>query len=46
MSLPLLRALVTVVSLLVFVGIALWAYSGRRRADFERAARLPLADKD
>ncbi|MEP6483153.1 MAG: cbb3-type cytochrome c oxidase subunit 3 [Rudaea sp.] len=30
--------------LLIFVFISLWAYSGRRRADFEDAARLPLQE--
>jgi cytochrome c oxidase cbb3-type subunit 4 len=38
------RNVVTVVSFLTFIGIVLWAYSGRRSADFEEAARLPFAD--
>ena len=38
------RGIFTAVMLLLFVGIALWAYSRRRRADFEEAARLPLED--
>lgn len=37
-----LRAAITVLSLMAFVGIVIWAYSGRRAEDFERAARLPL----
>jgi cytochrome c oxidase cbb3-type subunit 4 len=28
----------------VFIGIVLWAWSGKRRADFEAAARVPLED--
>lgn len=39
------RNLFTVISFLTFVGIVLWAYSGRRRADFETAANLPFADE-
>jgi len=38
------RNIITVLSFLSFIGIALWAYSGRRRADFDAAANLPFAD--
>lgn len=38
------RSLVTVLSLLVFLCIVLWAWSARRRAAFDEAARLPFAD--
>ena len=39
-----LRAIVTVVSLLTFVGIVAWAWSKRNRASFDEAARLPFGD--
>jgi cytochrome c oxidase cbb3-type subunit IV len=39
-----LRAAWTLLSFLAFVGIAIWAYSGRRKKHFEEAARLPLED--
>ncbi len=39
-----LRGIVTVVSLLTFVGIVAWAWSKRNQAGFEEAARLPLTD--
>lgn len=39
-----LRSIITVVSLLLFVGIVFWAWSGNRKADFDAAARLPLDD--
>ncbi|MGV3655644.1 MAG: cbb3-type cytochrome oxidase subunit 3 [Noviherbaspirillum sp.] len=39
------RGIVTVVSLLTFLGIIFWAYSGRRAAAFDEAARLPFADE-
>ncbi|MDX1606612.1 MAG: cbb3-type cytochrome c oxidase subunit 3 [Candidatus Competibacterales bacterium] len=32
----------TVVLLVIFVGIVLWAYSSRRKQDFDEAARLPF----
>ena len=34
----------TLALLLAFVGIILWAWSGRRKTDFEEAAQLPLDD--
>ncbi len=37
-----LRALTTVLSFAVFVGILMWAFSKRNKQDFEEAARLPL----
>lgn len=38
------RSVITVISFLTFVGIILWAWSGRRKADFEQAENLPFAD--
>lgn len=40
------RSVVTVVSLLTFIGIVIWAWSGRRKADFDEAANLPFADEE
>ncbi len=37
-----LRSIVTVAGLVCFSGIVWWAWSGRNRADFEQAARLPF----
>ncbi|MCC7548827.1 MAG: cbb3-type cytochrome c oxidase subunit 3 [Burkholderiales bacterium] len=39
-----LRALWTLLSFLVFAGIAVWAYSSWPKQRFEAAARLPLDD--
>ena len=39
-----LRSIVTVISLLTFVGIVVWAWSKRNQADFDEAARLPFGD--
>ena len=41
-----LRVVITVVSFLVFVGIAVWAFSRRRKRDFDEAAMLPFTGKD
>jgi len=41
-----LRAWHTVVLLIAFVGIIIWAYSKRRKTSFDEAANLPFADED
>lgn len=41
-----IRSAVTLVSLLVFLGIVVWAWSSRRRSAFDAAARLPFADAE
>ena len=41
-----LRTIVTIISLIVFVGIVCWAFSNRQRARFEEAANLPFAESD
>ena len=44
MDINLVRSILTAVMFAVFMGIVLWAWSGRRKSDFEAAARLPLDD--
>lgn len=41
-----LRGLATVFVMAAFIGIALWAYSGKQKKRFEEAANLPFADED
>jgi cytochrome c oxidase cbb3-type subunit 4 len=36
----------TAILIVVFLAIVAWAYSSRRRKDFEEAAHLPLEDGD
>ena len=43
-SINTMRTVVTVVSFLVFIGIVIWAWSARRKSQFDEAARLPLED--
>jgi len=40
----LLSSVVTVVWFLAFIALCVWAWSGRRRKDFEAAARMPLEE--
>jgi len=44
MDYTMMSSIMTVVMMVVFIGIVLWAWSSKRRADFEAAARVPLED--
>ena len=46
MDLDTLRSIVTVLSFATFIGIVFWAYSGRRKAAFDQAARSVLDEDD
>lgn len=41
-----LAGLWTLTAMIAFIGICLWAYSAKRRNDFDEAANLPFADED
>ena len=41
-----MRSVVTLISMATFIGIVLWAYSAKRKDDFDEAARLPFADEE
>jgi cytochrome c oxidase cbb3-type subunit 4 len=41
-----LRSAVTLASLVLFLGIAAWAWQRRRRPAFEEAARLPFIEEE
>jgi cytochrome c oxidase cbb3-type subunit 4 len=41
-----MSSVMTVVMMAVFIGIVLWAWSGKRREDFDAAARVPLDDDE
>ena len=40
------RAWHTVVLMVLFIGIIVWAYSKKRKKSFDEAANLPFADED
>jgi cytochrome c oxidase cbb3-type subunit 4 len=46
MDINTLRGLVAALSLALFVGIVLWAWSSRQRARFDEASRLPFNERD
>jgi len=39
-----LRGILTAIIFIAFIGIWVWAWSGRRKADFEASAALPLEE--
>jgi cytochrome c oxidase cbb3-type subunit 4 len=41
-----LHIVMTVLAFITFVGIVYWAYSGKRKAQFEAAANAPFALPD
>ena len=44
MDLDLVRGILTAVIFFAFIGIWIWAWSSRRRADFGASAALPLEE--
>ncbi len=40
------RSVVTVLGLVCFIAISLWAFSGRARKGFDEAALLPFSEDD
>lgn len=36
----------TIVVMVIFLSIIVWAYSSKRKSEFEEAAYLPIADDD
>lgn len=44
MSISLVQTAWTVIAFVIFVGIVIWAWSSRRKEDFDKAARMALDD--
>ncbi|TDO09821.1 MULTISPECIES: cbb3-type cytochrome oxidase subunit 3 [Halomonas] len=40
------NGVIIILLIIAFVGLTLWAYSKRRKPDFDEAANLPFADED
>jgi len=41
-----LRGITTLLIMIAFIGVCVWAYSGKRKKRFDEAAQLPFADDD
>ncbi len=46
MDIGLVHSIWTILLMAIFIGIVLWAWSGRRKRPFDEAARMPLEDDD
>ena len=44
MDIDLVRGILTAVIFFAFVGICVWAWSSRRKSDFDASAALPLEE--
>ena len=44
MDYALTQSILTIVLLVAFIGIVIWAWSGKRKKAFDEAASLPLMD--
>jgi cytochrome c oxidase cbb3-type subunit IV len=44
MDINTLRGIATVLALIAFVAVWIWAWSGKRKRAFDEAANLPFAD--
>jgi cytochrome c oxidase cbb3-type subunit 4 len=44
MDIGTVRGLITLALMLAFIGLVIWAWSSRRKADFDDAAQLPFRE--
>lgn len=45
MDINTLRGIGTILALLAFIGVTVWAYSSYKKKDFDEASQLPFADE-
>ena len=46
MSFTFIQSIWTIVIMVTFLGIVVWAFSSKRKSDFDEAARLPFEDDE
>lgn len=46
MDMNLFRGIITVILLVAFIGLWIWAWSSKRRKQFDEAANLPFRDEN
>ena len=46
MDINIFRGWHTIVLMVLFIGVVVWAYSRKRKKSFDEAANLPFADED
>ncbi|ARU56325.1 MAG: cbb3-type cytochrome c oxidase subunit 3 [Pseudomonadales bacterium] len=46
MDINTVRGISTILVMIAFIGVCLWAYSSRRKSQFDEASNLPFDDDD
>ena len=46
MDIGLIQGIWTIMVMIIFVGIVIWAFSSKKKVDFEEAAQLPFREED
>jgi len=46
MDIGLIQGIWTIMVMIIFIGIVIWAYSGKKKKEFEEAANLPFCEED
>jgi cytochrome c oxidase cbb3-type subunit 4 len=46
MSIGIIHSVWTLLLLVIFLAIVIWAWSGRRKRSFDEAARMPLEEEN
>ena len=46
MDINTIRGITTALALIAFIGVVIWAWSKKRKTDFDEAANLPFADDE
>ncbi|RMF18498.1 MAG: cbb3-type cytochrome c oxidase subunit 3 [Gammaproteobacteria bacterium] len=46
MDINTLRGIITILVIISFTGLVIWAWSKRNKSDFDEAAQLPFADDE
>jgi len=46
MDINTVRGLISLVLMIAFIGLIIWAYSSKRKSSFDEAADLPFADEE
>ncbi|OZG73734.1 cbb3-type cytochrome C oxidase subunit 3 [Hahella sp. CCB-MM4] len=46
MDINTVRGIITILLMVTFIGLVIWAYSSKRKKTFDEAANLPFADEE
>jgi len=46
MDIGIVQGIWTIIVMIVFIGIVIWAWSGKRKREFDEAANIPFNEED